>query len=202
MDLLLKLTTKNMEYNIHTEPGTLTVKQPDPSANPVSTPAIVNTNTVNARMDLDFTQTYESLGMKNVDVVTKQSAAQAVQASNDATREYVKMGNSLSQIQSGITIGDYFKNKNLSQTSITGQLSIMEISSPEIRMENMAETTFDVSRASVEQNWEIERNKMEFIPGKYQMEITQFPEVKIEYVGGINYVPPSADPEYEEPENL
>jgi hypothetical protein len=111
------------------------------------------------------------------------------------------MGNSLSQIQTGVTVGEYFKNKNLNQASITGQLSLMNVASPEIRMENMAETTIDVSAASIEQNWDIEKNKMEYIPGKYHMEITQFPEVKVEYVGGMNYVPPSSAPDYEETEH-
>lgn len=200
MDLLLKLTTQNIKYDIHTEPGTLTVKQSAPSANPVSDSVDVNINTVNAKMDLDFSKTNESLGMKSVDRVYREAASNAVQAAGDATSEYVKMGNSLSQIQTGITVGDYFKNKNLSQASITGQLSLMEIESPEMRMENMAETTIDVSPASVEQNWNIEKNKMEYVPGKYHMEITQFPEVKIEYVGGMNYVPPSSAPDYEETE--
>ncbi len=201
MDLLLKLTTKNIEYNIHTEPGTLTVKQPTPSANPVSSPVDVNVNTVDAKMDFDFSKTNESLGMKSVDRVYRETASKAVQTASDAISEYVKMGNSLSQIQTGVTVGEYFKNKNLNQASITGQLSLMNVASPEIRMENMAETTIDVSAASIEQNWDIEKNKMEYIPGKYHMEITQFPEVKVEYVGGMNYVPPSSAPDYEETEH-
>ena len=42
------------------------------------------------------------------------------------------------------------------------------------------------------------KNELEFVPGRFKMEITQFPEVNIEYTGGFMYVPASADPEYEE----
>ena len=37
----------------------------------------------------------------------------------------------------------------------------------------------------------------EFIPGDIELSITQHPEVRIEYVGGPIYVPPSADPNFE-----
>ena len=36
---------------------------------------------------------------------------------------------------------------------------------------------------------------LEFIPGDIEMNITQYPDVVIEYIGGPIYVPPSADPE-------
>ena len=46
--------------------------------------------------------------------------------------------------------------------------------------------------------WAMSKNELEFVPGRFKMEITQFPEVNIEYTGGFMYVPASADPEYEE----
>jgi hypothetical protein len=39
--------------------------------------------------------------------------------------------------------------------------------------------------------------EMEFVPGSIEITIKQYPGVKIEYIGGPLYVPPSADPNYE-----
>lgn len=199
MSLLLKITSKPIEYNIHTEPATLTAKQTPPQRNQTSNPARVNIATKDAEVNMDFTKTYESLGMKSVSKVIAEDGAESIQASNNATAEFVKQGNSLSQIQKGVTIGDYIKNKNLSNVSITGQLSAVEIASPEMSVEPGG-VDISVTPAELKNEWNIEKNKMEYVPGKYHMEITQFPEVKIEYVGGLNYVPPSSDPNYKEPE--
>ena len=42
------------------------------------------------------------------------------------------------------------------------------------------------------------QNVMNYIPGKFNFSITQYPEVKIEYLGEPVYVPKSADPNYDE----
>lgn len=47
--------------------------------------------------------------------------------------------------------------------------------------------------------WEMTRKELEFVPGRFHMEITQYPEVSIEYKGGFQYVPKSSDPDYVEP---
>ncbi len=44
-------------------------------------------------------------------------------------------------------------------------------------------------------DWRILKGDFEFIPGDIEMNITQYPDVVIEYIGGPIYVPPSADPE-------
>ena len=42
----------------------------------------------------------------------------------------------------------------------------------------------------------ISNGDFQFIPGDISLEIEQMPDVRIEYVGGPIYVPPSADPNY------
>lgn len=48
-------------------------------------------------------------------------------------------------------------------------------------------------------NMDMKANKkpMKFVPGDIEFEITQKPDVVINYIGGPIYVPPSADPNYE-----
>ena len=56
------------------------------------------------------------------------------------------------------------------------------------------ELDLEYDAGSLEFDWEIMRNGMDYIPGKFQMAITQYPKVQIEYLGKPNYVPPSANP--------
>ena len=46
-------------------------------------------------------------------------------------------------------------------------------------------------------DWKVANGNFEFVPGDIELSITQHPEVRIEYVGGPIYVPPSADPNFE-----
>lgn len=197
MDLLLKITTKPIEYNIRTEQATLsTPLTPNIERRQISDPAKVNMKTTDAKVDMDFRKTYESMGMKNVGTVMAEEGSKGMRAASNATAESVKMGDSLLNIQRGTTITEYVRNKNLSNVSITGQLALGEIEAPEMSVQP-GNVEIDVTNTQLKNEWNIEKSKMEFVPGKYHMEITQFPEVKVEYVGGYNYVPPSADPDYE-----
>lgn len=53
-------------------------------------------------------------------------------------------------------------------------------------------------KSELQNQWHLSKQEMEFVPGRFKMEIKQFPEVKIEYTGGFRYVPPSAAPDYED----
>lgn len=46
-------------------------------------------------------------------------------------------------------------------------------------------------------DWRIAKGDFEFIPGSIEFNVTQRPEVIIEYIGGPIYVPASADPNFE-----
>lgn len=45
-------------------------------------------------------------------------------------------------------------------------------------------------------DWQTARNVFEYVPGRFHMEVLQYPKVQIEYLGEPNYVPKSADPNY------
>lgn len=46
--------------------------------------------------------------------------------------------------------------------------------------------------------FKLSNGDFEFILGSIEMNITQYPDVIIEYIGKPIYVPPSADPDYVE----
>ena len=46
-------------------------------------------------------------------------------------------------------------------------------------------------------DWKFGTGDYQFTPGDIQISVTQRPDVVIKYVGGLIYVPPSADPNHE-----
>ncbi len=62
---------------------------------------------------------------------------------------------------------------------------------------NQADLTIWYQMDKMNFDMKVANGNFEFIPGNINVEITQYPDVQIEYVGGPIYVPPSADPNYE-----
>lgn len=81
----------------------------------------------------------------------------------------------------------YFTPANAGIDFIPSTQADLTWSEPDVTIEyQMDKMNFD---------WRILKGDFEFIPGDIEFNITQYPDVMIEYIGGPIYVPPSADPE-------
>lgn len=81
----------------------------------------------------------------------------------------------------------YFVPPNIGIDFIPSTQAELNWSKPDVTIEyQMDKMNFD---------WRILKGDFEFIPGDIEFNITQYPDVMIEYIGGPIYVPPSADPE-------
>ena len=69
--------------------------------------------------------------------------------------------------------------------------------SPQANQTNQADLTIWYEMDRMNFDMKVANGNFEFIPGNINIEITQYPDVQIEYVGGPIYVPLSADPNYE-----
>lgn len=82
----------------------------------------------------------------------------------------------------------YFQEKQFNIGFIPETQADMTWSQPDI--------TIDYQMDKMNFDWHIMKGDFEFIPGNIEMEITQYPDVVIEYTGSPIYVPASADPNY------
>jgi hypothetical protein len=55
---------------------------------------------------------------------------------------------------------------------------------------------------SLDFDWNIERLRIDFIPGKIEFIIKEYPAIEINYVGSPIFVPPSSNPNYKEIDTL
>lgn len=82
---------------------------------------------------------------------------------------------------------------NLNKGNIAPQVSTAGDQTPA----EQADLTIRYQMDKMNFDMKVANGNFEFVPGNINVEITQYPQIQIEYVGGPIYVPPSADPNYE-----
>lgn len=189
---LLKITNIPIEYNYRITPGRLELKQAqNPSQRMTQVPSRLNIQTQNIQMRLDSTELRASLNLRTNGDFARYCADKGTQAAYETIGETVQFGNQMARIQDGVTIGQLIKKRMLVQpvtyTAFFPSADVQISWQPQ-------ELDLEYDAGSLEFDWEIMRNRMDYIPGKFQMAITQYPKVQIEYLGKPNYVPPSATP--------
>ena len=127
----------------------------------------------------------------------EQYAQQGQQASYTATATYAQQGQMLldakigqdmiTQFAADATMKNYKPNVGLEFLPSVPPEITWDPGEMHIRYE-MDKLNFDMKVAN---------GNFEFVPGDIELSITQHPEVRIEYIGGPIYVPPSSDPNFE-----
>lgn len=149
------------------------------------------------KLHLDGQRMRDSLNMKKSADVTKDFADKGMKVSYQAIATIVQDGNKLVSPQ-GISPAEIASQKV--QRSIETILEFLPKEGPEM---SWTGGTLKVNYQADKMNfdWDLKQQAaFNFIPGSIEFRVTQYPDVKIEYVGGPIYVPPSADPNYVEPE--
>jgi len=149
----------------------------------------------NIKVNIDSYQSRRHLGFSNIEDFAKDSAAIGKQAISEATAQYADVGNQMAQIQKGASIPDIMYSKLLKTTA--SQTSNIKDFAPRISWESN-ELSIDYQPVKLNFEWKAPKIRAEFIPGSIEFNITQYPSIEIEYVGGMNYVPKSSDPNYKE----
>lgn len=194
---LLKIENIPIQYRFQIEHARLELKQADnPSMRQSRTAARLNLQKKDIQVRLDTTEMRNSLNLKSTAKMLDDEAAKGSQAVQKAVSDFGNFGQQVSQIQNGVTIPQLISQKLFEQPdTITTFLPSV---GPEISWDP-AELNIGYEAASTQTDWEINQNVLDFVPGKFQMIIEQYPQVNIEYLGEPHYVPASANPNYEEP---
>lgn len=147
------------------------------------------------KLNLDSTEARNS-----VVPTTARSVAQTAQAGKEAaysaTAQMAQEGHLLLNAKIGEdVIGQIMQQRTAAPTG-EFQLGFTPSAPVDINYE-AADLTINYEMDKLNFDLKIANGNFEFIPGNIEMSITQRPEVRIEYIGGPIYVPPSADPNYE-----
>ena len=107
------------------------------------------------------------------------------------------MGKDMARIEDGVTIRDLMRQKVLESSST--YTAFLPSTGVTISWQP-GEFSCQFEPAKTNYHWNIKDNQYEYIPGSVRMRIIEKGDVSIEYIGDPNYVPPSANPNYESTE--
>lgn len=193
---LLRITTTPIEYKLQLENAALRVTEHTPAKlDPKTPPGKLSIKSENIKVQIDTTRARDSLGLKTPTAAAMEQGDRGMRAAQEATAQYAAIGNQLAQIQHGADIPSVFAQL-MNKQPVTAMV-FLPSQGPDISWKpNSLEIKYEP--AAVHSEWQAAKFTMEYVPSKYKMNIIQYPKVNIEYVGGPVYVPPSANPNYEE----
>lgn len=193
---LINITSTPIEYKINIEPGRLEMKQADNARQKMTSfPSELSIQSRNIEVRLDSTRMRASLNLRNPGEFARYYGSQGMQTAYENIGDRVQFGNQISQIQDGVSISQVVQQKMLEQP--TTYTTFIPSAGIDISWQP-AQLDLDYQPTQLEFDWQTMKNTMEYVPGKYQMDILQYPKITVEYLGTPTYVPPSADPNYEE----
>lgn len=192
---LLKITNIPIKYQFEIEHSRLEMKPADnPQVDITQRPAQLNLRAKNIQVRMDSSDLRHSLGFRTEAARAAEGAQKGREAIQQAMADYVQMGNQIGQIQNHTTIGQVFRQRMLQQP--TTETVFLPGAPTRISWEPN-QLDIDYQAGELNFDWKTMRSIMEYVPGRFRMNILQYPKVQIEYMGDPMYVPPSANPNYE-----
>jgi hypothetical protein len=193
---LLSITSIPIAVEINIVPGELrNPNAPKPKIN-ISTgeggiqikadPAKINIDTYKARSSMGY-------GKYNSADFVKKEVDKGITLSYQGTARIVSEGNSLARGSTASQLA--MKNSNAGKTINTVMEHIPKANADVTFEKGILHIDYQMKDLNID--WEnLKTVPLQFIPGRVEVNITQYPDIIIEYTGRPIYVPPSADPLY------
>lgn len=191
---LLKITTIPIEYEMSAKPARLQYNNDRGSFKVNKQGGTFNMRSRITQVRLDTYERRSSLGWKGIKAASDDAVERGKQAASEAIARYAELGNQMAQAHKGANLPDIITNRMMQDSH--RELALVPISGIDI---SWFPGSLDVeyNPVKLDFDWEAARTSLEFIPGNFSINITQYPKIQIEYLGKPNYVPPSASPDYQ-----
>lgn len=195
MDPLLKITTVPITFELKVNNARLEYKRGTADLEISKSKGGFKMKSRPIKVNID---TYEA--RNSVVPTTKTSIAQAAQngkrAAYEATAQWAQDGQLL--LKASANVGQDVLGQIASRAmdrSDNFELDFIPKTGPNITW-SQPDLSIQYEMDKLNFDWKMSGQQFEFVPGDIEINITQYPDVVIEYVGSPLYVPPSADPNY------
>ncbi len=194
MKPLLEITTVRAQYEYQIERARLEISQPSPKVERTTQRASLNMRQESGRLIMDSVRRRSDMGFKGVVEEAEYEGDKGLQVAQEATSTYAEIGNQLAKISQNTNIPDTLWG----QSSIhnKGDLVLMPLSPVEIQYVP-AKVHTSYNPGSMRADWNINKAQLDFVPGSFSLVFSQYASINVEYIGGFNYVPPSASPDFD-----
>ncbi len=190
---LLEITTTQARYEYEVARAKLEMSSEKPAVTRTTTRASINMRTQAGRLEMNTVRRRSDMGFKNVVDRANYEADRGRQAAMEATGNYASFGNQIANIAHGGNIPDALWSQTMQHSQ--GDLVLVPVSPIDIQY-IPASLVADFTPGEMQSNWDVGRARLDFVPGSFKMNISQYASIDIKYTGGPNYAPPSADPNF------
>lgn len=192
---LIRITSTPIKYDINIQPAELRIAQnSDISHTERRTSGELKIDAKPVQIRMDSTELFASLGVKSAPRLIKEAAQKGLQAAQKATAQYAEFGNQLTEINRGVDVSSIIKQRMLEQPDL--QTVFLPSAGTDISWDPNS-ISIKYNPGTLTMDWHLQRNVMDYIPGKFELNIVQYPKITIEYLGEPSYVPPSANPNFD-----
>lgn len=192
---LLKITNVSIAYELKINNASLEYKRGTADLEISRDAGKMTIRTSPIRLQLDTFQARDSISPASAGSFIKRYAQAGKQMAYQATAMMGQEGRMLLKAKLGEdALGQIIQNR-VNQSLQVSDIGIEFLPSVPVDINwTKPDMTIDYQMDKLKFDWHILKGDFEFIPGNIEMQITQYPDVIIEYVGDPIYVPPSAAP--------
>lgn len=192
---LLKISTTPISLSMSSQRARLESEVPDPQVGIDVTSGQLQMRSENIKVNIDTFEARQNQGFRTAKGLMQEAAQRGQEAAQEATAQYARIGNQLSQIQNGVTVADVMKNYTFPAPSFS-KVEVAPHVGPDISWQP-GKLDMQYTPAKVDYTPDVGTKRARYVPGELNINVEQYPKVDIEYVGEPLYVPPSASPDYE-----
>lgn len=196
MENLLKITNVSIAYELKINNASLEYKHGTADLEITRDAGKMTIRSNPIRLQLDTFQARDSISPASVGSSIKQYAQTGKQMAYQATASMAQEGHMLLKAKLGDDVLGQIIQNRVNHNQQVADIGIEFLPSVPIDINwSKPDMTIDYQMDKLNFDWHILNGDFEFIPGNIEMQITQYPDVVIEYVGKPLYVPPSAAPD-------
>lgn len=191
---LLQMTTTRAQYEYEVTRARLEITQEKPTVERSVKRATLNMRRQAGRFEMNTVRRRSDMGYKGVVDRANFEADRGVKQATEAIGNYVDRGNQIGNITKGGNIPDSLWAQTMKHSQ--GELVLVPVSPIDIHY-IPANLAVDFQPGQMQSDWNVGKARLDFVPGSFSLNFSQYASLNIEYVGGFNYAPPSADPNFE-----
>lgn len=195
MKQLINITTVPIQYELRIQNARLEYKSATAEVEISRDKGGMTIKSRPVKLNIDSSAARNSV-LPTVGQNIERAAQKGEQTAYEATAQLAQEGQLMVKAKLGDDVlGQILANRNQQPT---GQVTMGFTPSAPVELNYEAgDLIINYEMDKLNFDLKVANGDFEFIPGDIELSITQHPEVRIEYVGGPIYVPPSADPNFE-----
>ncbi len=188
---LISIHTTSAKVDYNTVPAKLDYHNQLPECDVQRVKGGLECERVPLKIQMDSTEVRNSIGLKSIVTLSDEFAQQGNADCQQGTSDIVEIGNMLAD-PNGMSVGDYY----MASRSETADVNIDFIPPEHTKVWfEGGDLNMNYTPDTLNLSWDTHRKgEYEYTRGQFNYQVTQEASCTITYLGGPNYVPPSADP--------